>query len=46
MRVELAAAAQANRSSLSTYQLTLNGLSQPFLFHAAFNGLAALCLVL
>jgi signal transduction histidine kinase/CheY-like chemotaxis protein len=42
--VEAAAAAQAMRASVSTYQLTLNGLSQPLAFHVAFNALAAVSL--
>ena len=45
-RVEAAAAAQAVRASVSMYQLTLTGLSQPFPFHAAFNAFAALALLL
>jgi len=45
-RVEAAAAAQAMRASVSTYELTLNGLAQPFLFHAVFNLLAAVSLVM
>jgi len=34
------------RASVSTYQLTLHGLSQSIAFHAVFNALAALSLVL
>ncbi|HEX5262235.1 MAG TPA: hypothetical protein VFW13_01830, partial [Phenylobacterium sp.] len=45
-RVEAAAAAQAERAHVSLYQLTLHGLSQPLLFHAVFNGLGALSLLL
>ena len=40
-RVEAAAAAQAVRASVSTYQLTLHGLWQPLAVHAVFNALAA-----
>jgi len=45
-RVEAAAAAQAMRASVSRYELTLNGLAQPFLFHVVFNLLAAASLVM
>jgi signal transduction histidine kinase/ActR/RegA family two-component response regulator len=45
-RVEAAAAAQAMRASVSTYELTLSGLLQPFLFHAVFNLLAAVSLAM
>jgi len=45
-RVEAAAAAQAERASVSLYQLTLNGLLQPFWFYAAFNAVGALSYLL
>jgi len=45
-RVEAAAAAQADRASLSMYELTLYGFAQPFAFHAIFNALAAVAFVL
>ena len=34
------------RASVSTYQLTLNGLSQPMGFHAVFNAMAAVAIFL
>jgi signal transduction histidine kinase/ActR/RegA family two-component response regulator len=45
-RVEAAAAAQADRASLSMYELTLYGFAQPFAFHAIFNGLGAVAFLL
>ena len=45
-RLEMAAAAQLKRSSVSSYQLTLSGLLQPMLFHVAFNAFGAASLAL
>jgi signal transduction histidine kinase/ActR/RegA family two-component response regulator len=40
------AAAHAAERGLSTYELTLTGMSQPIAFHAAFNAMAAIGLAL